>query len=637
MSAVNELVITPEFVTNIIAVDLADETTFTTADKAKLNGIEAGAQVNTVTRVAGKTGVVELDAGDIAYDASETYASGKIGAALKSAEEKLNTINAGDIGYDGSTAYDTGTVGEELTHLNRQISEDITPAIEEIETALDSKAPAIYETVSGEIASFADGADGMPVKSLVANIEPVQDLHGYANPWPAGGGKNKANVPDVAQTTRDGLTYRIQNGILYINGTYTGSGLPLFTQNVSFEENQYTFSVQLLGGAMSGTNASFNGYTSTNERKWLAPFGNSGASVGTTATGDITQYGVSINTGITFTNAVIGFQIEANSAVTSFSPYSNICPISGHTGASVTRTGKNLVNVNSSEITGAYIDAAGEIHASTTWSVSDFVPVMVGKNYILSGLTSYPNTGVDNFIFYDSGKNKVSKTSQNALTSFAIPSGVAYVKFSWKNTEKDTVMFEQSSTASAYEPFGTTISVTFPSEAGTVYGGTLTLNPDRTGTLVVDRAITQIINLVFAGSNGRFYSTTINNVIKHQIGQYDFVKSDRYKTVNVGSLGSLNNGEISVDRLGNIQVCDERYTAPNDFRSTEGDGQVVYELANPITYQLTETEISGILSTLYGTNNVWADTGDVSIDYPADTKLYIDGKIAEAIAAALNA
>lgn len=91
MSACNELVITPEFVTNIIAVDLADETTFTTADKAKLNGIEAGAQVNTVTRVAGKAGVVEL--------------------------------NAGDIGYDGSATYDTGTVGEELTHLNRQISD----------------------------------------------------------------------------------------------------------------------------------------------------------------------------------------------------------------------------------------------------------------------------------------------------------------------------------------------------------------------------------------------------------------------------------------------------------------------------------------------------------------------------------
>lgn len=116
-------------------------------------------------------------------------------------------------------------------------------------------------------------------------------------------------------------------------------------------------------------------------------------------------------------------------------------------------TGKNLVNVNSSGITGAYIDANGEIHTSNAWSVSDFVPVMSGENYILSGLTSHPNTGVDNFILYDGGKNKVGNITQSALTSFTIPNGVSYVKFSWKNTEKDTVMFEQGSTATSYEPY----------------------------------------------------------------------------------------------------------------------------------------------------------------------------------------
>ena len=29
---------------------------------------------------------------------------------------------------------------------------------------------------------------------------------------------------------------------------------------------------------------------------------------------------------------------------------------------------------------------------------------------------------------------------------------------------------------------------------------------------------------------------------------------------------------------------------------------------------------------MLGANNIWADTGDVSVDYRADTKLYIDGK-----------
>jgi hypothetical protein len=54
--------------------------------------------------------------------------------------------------------------------------------------------------------------------------------------------------------------------------------------------------------------------------------------------------------------------------------------------------------------------------------------------------------------------------------------------------------------------------------------------------------------------------------------------------------------------------------------------QVVWKLATPVTYQLTQ----GQVKTLLGVNNIWADTGNIlSVDYPADTKLYIDNKFAE--------
>ena len=56
-------------------------------------------------------------------------------------------------------------------------------------------------------------------------------------------------------------------------------------------------------------------------------------------------------------------------------------------------------------------------------------------------------------------------------------------------------------------------------------------------------------------------------------------------------------------------------------------------LANPVTYQLTPQEVT----TLLKYNRVWTDVGPVSVEYPADTKLYIDNKITQAIAAALNA
>ncbi len=37
-------------------------------------------------------------------------------------------------------------------------------------------------------------------------------------------------------------------------------------------------------------------------------------------------------------------------------------------------------------------------------------------------------------------------------------------------------------------------------------------------------------------------------------------------------------------------------------------------------YLLTAQQV---LETLYGTNNIWADCGDVEVEYRADTKLYI--------------
>lgn len=54
--------------------------------------------------------------------------------------------------------------------------------------------------------------------------------------------------------------------------------------------------------------------------------------------------------------------------------------------------------------------------------------------------------------------------------------------------------------------------------------------------------------------------------------------------------------------------------------------QLVYELAEPQTYQLTPQQIN----TLLGTNNVWSEQGDVEVRYCADPKLYIDKKIKEA-------
>ena len=61
----------------------------------------------------------------------------------------------------------------------------------EVRKGLD--AITIHEDLmEQEVASFSDGADNLPMK-VVASVNPVQDLHGYDYPWPAGGGKNLFN------------------------------------------------------------------------------------------------------------------------------------------------------------------------------------------------------------------------------------------------------------------------------------------------------------------------------------------------------------------------------------------------------------------------------------------------------------
>jgi len=59
--------------------------------------------------------------------------------------------------------------------------------------------------------------------------------------------------------------------------------------------------------------------------------------------------------------------------------------------------------------------------------------------------------------------------------------------------------------------------------------------------------------------------------------------------------------------------------------------EVYIPFATPTEIQLTPQEVR----TLLGENNIWSDGGDMEVAYPADTKLYIDQKITEAIAAAM--
>lgn len=188
-----------------------------------------------------------------------------------------------------------------------------------------------WQTFSGNPLQF-NAPKAHTLKSVKVEFEPKQDLHGYDAPWPAGGGKNIVHFEDVPTTTKNAVTYRIENNILYINGTAT-AGFSISAEAISLGSATYTLSAQTLSGTLGGVNNSLNAYSSAQTR-YIAAFGNTGSGV-RTFTDDIARIDMSINNTATFNNAVIGLQLEINASKTFFAPYSNISPISGWTGVDI--------------------------------------------------------------------------------------------------------------------------------------------------------------------------------------------------------------------------------------------------------------------------------------------------------------
>lgn len=79
---------------------------YTTAEKSKLAGVAAGAQVNTVTSVAGKTGAVTLSKADVGLaNADNTSdASKSVLSATKLTTARTLTIGSAGKSFDGSAA-----------------------------------------------------------------------------------------------------------------------------------------------------------------------------------------------------------------------------------------------------------------------------------------------------------------------------------------------------------------------------------------------------------------------------------------------------------------------------------------------------------------------------------------------------
>ena len=558
---------------------------------------------------AGKDGRALRPRGE--WSASAAYAYLDLVSYEGSSYVATKAVPAGTLPTDTSYWMLSAEKGEPGRAVWGNISGDLSDQTD-LADALLAKAPVILSSASGSIASFSDGS-ASPVTALSVGIEPVQDLHGYDNPWPAGGGKNQWDevweVGSIDNSTG-------QNNNLGTNRIRSKNYIPV-QPNTS-----YCFV------ATNTSIAQFLYFYDTN-KDFLSIDGNvTRPSYVFTTPADCfyIRFRTGDNYGTTYKNDI---SINYPSTVTTYQPYSNICPISGWDEAVVTRTGKNLFDkVN--DVLGGYINSSGVFKTSSAGEKCIALFLKAGR-YTLNKLvttrtliafyTSAPTNNAQGTIL--SSANLVPRTI--TLTSDGYLVAFIYNNSGETNTWSevlDSIQLELGSSASAYEPYqGQQVTIDLD---GTRYGGTLDA---VAGTLTVTHKAVDMGSLGWIYTNGIFAAPISDIAIPADTASRAIgIISSVYKVSSVLSISTSMDDKSMLRNSGYIYVRDTTYTdAPTITTALTGQ-TLVYLLATPtVITGLTPAQISLLL----GQNNIWADTGDVSVTYRADTKLFVQGQIAE--------
>lgn len=549
----------------------------------------------------------------------------------------------------------------------------------------------IYGTANGEIANFDDGADNVPIKSLVSTITSSQDFNGYDHQWPAGGGKNllpyPTTTPNVGSTyTSYGVTMtRNADGSLSFTGTATADAYFYFNTyktdhsgDFTFPAGDYILSSEITGAAGNSYRLQLSVYVSGELTRSYADVG-SGASVKVNAGETEAVYlFVPKNKNMNGNTIKPMLRLASNTNAT-FEPYSNICSITGRTALTGKRTGGNLADVNNFYYSGNGTTVTKESKTGTLVIKNTSGTRYCGTNAWFTGLlNNKPFPAGKYTMSFDisgtitttwmAGTRAVSNDTFDATekVSFSSPGHYSFTFDSslWTYDKYLSVSRIGNQTSNVdvtisnltivkgeaegvFEPYvSKTLSVDLTSSAGPVYGGTVDL---ISGKMVINYG-----KMVVDG-NGSIYSISARtNTVRCSVVANPIMAGDVRVAIPVISdaLVPVTGTTLTIYNSDILGVCGWRDNATNNpglwlsIPSSAGSTQASIQAwlnANPITciypiastseIQLTPQEVS----TLLGGNNIWINGETVSVTYPIDTKTYIDRKIRDTVEEMLGA
>ena len=554
-------------------------------------------------------------------------------------------------------------------------------------TVTGGNAPE-YDTVIGRIVSFITRR-AAPLK-IEASLSPIQDLHGYDNPWPGGG---MGNIFDEANATVYNRWFNTS-----INTWATASD----STSYAFEcepDTDYVVSCFNTAATLfrvgyiteSLTNMTENGpqiYSITR----MTASGSVQIHTGNDATYIVMQLPKSMGS----THNAKVFINLGTTVPSTYSPYSNECPISGHTGADVWDDPKHggLINFNQFVKNGNFTNSTNNWfgtygNIASQDNILTYTITTIGSAYYTNivaqaGFTIPKDHVVficaDTYAPYSNGFYMSMRNTNIGMSGIGI-SNVAITPNTWNSLAKVTKLTNNLTDIAFYWSMNTTYQVgdsvkvknvmvmdltemfgetkaneiyamgqgvnsggaayirtlltkeyydytASPVETcvsavngdpyehvtisfgQTVYGGSLVVNEDGTGTVVVDDDEANLGNLnwEYDESYHRFRSYSLNGSIKPgSSARRSVLVCSIYQCISDGrALASVPDMSIYDGGNGYIYVHDSRYSDAATFKTAMSGVQLVYPLATPIIIQLSDSQVNA----LQGQNVVWVDDSD---------------------------
>lgn len=303
-------------------------------------------------------------------------------------------------------------------------------------------------------------------------------------------------------------------------------------------------------------------------------------------------------------------------------------PIVGVDKVNVTRTGKNLFRGYGEK---TYIKSGTAYllsSANTTGASRIRFQVFDKDNNVLSNVTALSGC---NGAYYWSGNvlvranntttlnDKIGFDDNRVSSIVAIDdSSTAYHYVNYTN-----IQLERGSTATEYEAYnGTTALINL---GGTYYGGSVDAVTGKitkkvdTYTITGEETSVQILQ----GTNNNGYRIGI--LLANSTNKYSGLRSSIAENASILNAATWEVGKFCT-YSGRLYI-----TVPNDYDTVAKaltyltGGVFEYELATPIVVYASNT---AEISTINGFNQLFADTGDVAVEYLESIKSYIDNKLA---------